>query len=145
MGTSLIIRDRALYVRDKGIQNELILQERHHDLGGTDYIDIRQLSPQEAVDMVASGKASWLFGKPSWIDDAITLLPEPTKPIEPAIRIWSNERGGWWKPGGYGYTTDIGQAGTFTQEKAVEIIRQSRVGWDGQGTPPETIMIEIKV
>lgn len=145
MGISLIIRERHFYAQNKGIRKELILQERHHDIGGTDYVDIRQLSPQEAVNMIASGEASWLFGKPDWVDEAIASLPEPTKLIEPAIRIWSNEHEGWWKPGGWGYTKDIEQAGTFTQEKAIEIIRQSRIGWDGQGTPPETIMIEIKV
>ena len=33
--------------------------------------------------------------------------------------VWSYEHRAWWKPGDMGYTTDIKQAGRFTQAEAV--------------------------
>ena len=39
--------------------------------------------------------------------------------------IWSNEHGGWWGPGGYGYKKTLAGAGTFTRERAIEICRDA--------------------
>lgn len=35
--------------------------------------------------------------------------------------VWSNEHGAWWKPDHCGYTSDIGEAGRYTQQEAREI------------------------
>lgn len=35
--------------------------------------------------------------------------------------VWSEEHGGWWKAGGYGYTRSLREAGRFTGKNAKEI------------------------
>jgi hypothetical protein len=39
--------------------------------------------------------------------------------------VWSNEHGGWWKPGGYGYDPGLRSAGRFTRAQAIEICRNA--------------------
>jgi hypothetical protein len=35
--------------------------------------------------------------------------------------IWSEEHGGWWAPGGYGYTRSLRAAGRYSKEEACSI------------------------
>jgi hypothetical protein len=39
--------------------------------------------------------------------------------------IWSNEHGGWWMHGGYGYSTGLRGAGHFSREEAMKICRNA--------------------
>lgn len=39
--------------------------------------------------------------------------------------IWSQKHSAWWKPGGFGYTGDIDQAGRFSEADAVPIVVRS--------------------
>jgi hypothetical protein len=39
--------------------------------------------------------------------------------------IWSNEHGGWWKPGCHGYTKGLTEAGRFSRGQALGICRDS--------------------
>jgi hypothetical protein len=49
--------------------------------------------------------------------------------MEPTFLVWSNEHGGWWRKGGYGYTLDLAVAGRYSQEAADGIVdRASRGG-----------------
>lgn len=52
-------------------------------------------------------------------------LPQP----EAAVwLIWSNEHGGWWKPGRWGYTPRIGEAGRYARSAADEVCRSANFG-----------------
>jgi hypothetical protein len=35
--------------------------------------------------------------------------------------IWSEEHGGWWAPGKWGYTRSLAAAGRYSQEEALAI------------------------
>ena len=39
--------------------------------------------------------------------------------------LWSFKHSAWWKPGDWGYTEDIGQAGRYGRNEAVERVVQS--------------------
>jgi hypothetical protein len=39
--------------------------------------------------------------------------------------VWSNEHRGWWKPGGYGYSTGLRGAGHFSRDQAIAIRKQA--------------------
>jgi len=39
--------------------------------------------------------------------------------------IWSNEHRAWWRPGGYGYTAVLLEAGRYSREKALHICRDA--------------------
>jgi len=51
--------------------------------------------------------------------------------------VWSNEHVGWWKPGGYGYSTALEDAGHFTRERAIDISRRAIPGSSSLGMLPE--------
>lgn len=52
--------------------------------------------------------------------------------------IWSNEHRGWWKPGGYGYTTLTQRAGVYGAAEATEIVRQANIV---PRDPPNEVMV----
>lgn len=52
--------------------------------------------------------------------------------------VWSNEHRGWWKPGGWGYTTSTAQAGRFTEEQAQVICSNANIV---PRDPPNEIMV----
>ncbi len=56
--------------------------------------------------------------------------------------IWSNKHDLWWMPHGTNYTPDIAQAGRYTFDQAVKIVKKSCTGWDYQRTslPPTTMV-----
>jgi hypothetical protein len=56
--------------------------------------------------------------------------------------IWSIEHNAWWKPNGYGYTTDINQAGIYNQEEAYKIIHAANICCTNN--PKETLVPYIK-
>lgn len=39
--------------------------------------------------------------------------------------LWSNKHNAWWKPGGWGYTEDIAEAGRFAEPDAVFNVKNS--------------------
>jgi hypothetical protein len=39
--------------------------------------------------------------------------------------VWSNEHGGWWKAGGWGYDPGLKSAGRFTRAQAIKICRDA--------------------
>jgi hypothetical protein len=39
--------------------------------------------------------------------------------------IWSNEHRGWWRPGGWGYTPGLNQAGRFSRAQAIDICKRA--------------------
>jgi hypothetical protein len=39
--------------------------------------------------------------------------------------VWSNEHGGWWKAGGWGYSTGLNEAGHFSRDQAIRICRNA--------------------
>lgn len=45
-----------------------------------------------------------------------------------AYLIWSNEHNAWWKYNGRGYTTDLGDAGLYEEDEAMEILTASATG-----------------
>lgn len=49
------------------------------------------------------------------------MIPAPEIPW----LVWSNEHGKWWKPGGRGYTSTIGEAGRYTRAAADRIVADS--------------------
>jgi hypothetical protein len=60
-----------------------------------------------------------------------------------AYLIWSHQHGGWWRPGGFGYTPHVGDAGRFDRERALEICRAALPGQYKPGGPfPELPVLE---
>ena len=54
------------------------------------------------------------------------MVPQMTS--EPrAYVIWSFEHDAWWRPGGWGYTRDLAEAGHFTEADADQIIADANV------------------
>ena len=56
--------------------------------------------------------------------------------------IWSNEHGGWWRPAEIGYTTELGEAGRYTEERADDIV--SEAGDGPSGEPNEVMVVAPK-
>jgi hypothetical protein len=54
-------------------------------------------------------------------------------------KIWSNEHGGWWRPGGIGYTPDEDLAGVFHSNTALGVLIQSSLG-SSPGEPKEVLV-----
>lgn len=44
--------------------------------------------------------------------------------------VWSIEHDRWWKPGAYGYTDNIKEAGLYTFEQALDICRKANFAPD---------------
>jgi hypothetical protein len=42
--------------------------------------------------------------------------------------IWSIEHSGWWKPKRLGYTQHISDAGTYSYEEALKIVKDANIG-----------------
>ena len=57
--------------------------------------------------------------------------------------IWSNQHGGWWAPGGRGYTLDIGAAGRFTKDLATREVEGAGAYGPhaSDGVPDEVMML----
>jgi hypothetical protein len=41
--------------------------------------------------------------------------------------IWSFEHDAWWRPGSWGYTTELEDAGHFTQAEAEKIVTDANI------------------
>jgi len=39
--------------------------------------------------------------------------------------IWSIEHGGWWRPGGYGYTLNVAEAGRYAFPETLTILARA--------------------
>jgi hypothetical protein len=45
--------------------------------------------------------------------------------MEDPYLVWSNEHRGWWRPGGWGYTPGLKQAGRFSRAQAIDICKRA--------------------
>lgn len=54
--------------------------------------------------------------------------------------IWSLEHNGWWKPNHIGYTPHKSQAGTYTYEEALKIVKNANIG---EHDTPNEAMIKL--
>lgn len=56
--------------------------------------------------------------------------------------IWSNKHSLWWLPNSSGYTENFNNAGRYTFDQAVAIVKKSSNGWNHQQTslPPTTMV-----
>lgn len=59
---------------------------------------------------------------------------------DPNVRwlVWSNERGMWWRPGGWGYTTLTHKAALFTEAEARAICERANIA--AEPDKPEEVM-----
>lgn len=48
----------------------------------------------------------------------------PQSETEKQYLVWSEEHGGWWRPGSLGYTRSIKEAGRYSFKRAFEIEAQ---------------------
>ena len=46
---------------------------------------------------------------------------------DPVYLIWCVERSQWWKPNGCGYTSDINEAGRYSELRAYRILKQANI------------------
>ena len=69
-------------------------------------------------------------------------MPPPPKQRDDAgvFLIWSIEHTAWWRPHALGYTTDIFQAGLYSRDVAVGIVRLATRDW---GRPPNEIAVPL--
>jgi hypothetical protein len=56
--------------------------------------------------------------------------------------IWSIEHTAWWAPAERGYTKDRTEAGCYTYEQALAILRGANMGLDPED-PPSEAMVKI--
>ncbi len=54
--------------------------------------------------------------------------------------IWSHEHAGFWGPRQHGYYKDALDAGLYDLDTAAQICQQAARGWNGVGSPPETMI-----
>lgn len=57
--------------------------------------------------------------------------------------IWSIEHNGWWKPNSHGYTGSIDEAGRYTYEEALQIVKDANSYL--RHTPNEAMLPEPKL
>lgn len=69
----------------------------------------------EAKNSMKAGVRLALYTKMNSFPNKATANEWPQNEV---VRIWSGERGAWWRRGGHGYTDDIEQAGVFTFSEA---------------------------
>ena len=75
---------------------------------------VSPLEASVAAAIAAGGSAHPAHAEPV---EAEPVEGEP----EHAWLIWSNEHGAWWKPGEWGYTRLIEEAGRYTERRARQI------------------------
>jgi hypothetical protein len=54
-------------------------------------------------------------------------------------KIWSIEHQGWWRPNHQGYTKEIKEAGRYSTNEAVSIVRSANIG--DKNTPNEAMIL----
>jgi len=54
--------------------------------------------------------------------------------------IWSNDHHAYWKPGGYGYTYSLDEAGRYTLSAAIELCKSANTVLSDKEEPHETMM-----
>lgn len=57
----------------------------------------------------------------------------------PTYLLWSNEHGGWWKAGGWGYTLDHRDAARYGRAQAVSVVYEAGAYGPYLGVPNETM------
>jgi hypothetical protein len=56
--------------------------------------------------------------------------------------IRSHQHNAWWKPGGWGYTTSLFEAGRFSEDTASDLLRWDQFReWQADGKPNEVIIL----
>jgi hypothetical protein len=74
------------------------------------------------------------------------LAPEPTLGTGGDYLIWSNEHGGWWGPGGWGYVLDWHHAGRYTRVDALTICHKAlRGSIDGIPNELPVLFVDVEV
>jgi len=64
--------------------------------------------------------------------------PTGIKDVWSPYLIWSHEHGAWWGPGGFGYTSNMDEAGRYSREEAIRICRKAIPGTAAElGALPE--------
>lgn len=77
---------------------------------------------------------------------ALDATGHPSKWDDTALNhwwlIWSNKHSLWWLPNSSGYTENFNNAGRYTFDQAVAIVKKSSNGWNYQQTslPPTTMV-----
>ena len=61
--------------------------------------------------------------------------------MERECYIWCFERGMWWKPYSNGYTFHIKEAGKYSYEEAVEIVKQANSHRSNKDLSEEAIVV----
>lgn len=88
------------------------------------------------ADFVALGEGETLSDA---VDDM--LVNHKLKKLHPApanYLIWSNEHCGWWGRNRSGYVSRVWQAGLYTRDEAIEIVRSAtQMQWETGETPHE--------
>ena len=59
--------------------------------------------------------------------------------------IWSTVHQAWWREKSAGYTTEISEAGRYTNDKALSICASARDGWLSHRIPTEIPVREFDV
>lgn len=85
-------------------------------------------------------------------ETAKALVPEGytdelADPKHPAVNptrwlIWSNEHGRWWAKHERGYTVERSRAGSFSIERAVEIVQKANQYCEPDGQPNEAMILD---
>lgn len=44
--------------------------------------------------------------------------------------IWSNEHNSWWMPNMCGYTKDVGKAGVYSRQEALDVCNGANYSWN---------------
>ena len=52
--------------------------------------------------------------------------------------IWCYERGMWWKPNSNGYTTNLHEAGRYSEEEATQIVNNANIIRREEALVPES-------
>ena len=73
------------------------------------------------------------------VDNAVQA--EKSKQADSRWLIWSNEHRAWWKAGHHGYTTSKLEAGKYTQQEAVNIVRQANFYLKDDDIPNEAMIL----
>lgn len=56
--------------------------------------------------------------------------------------VWSIEHGMWWLPNWRGYTENRAEAGRYTYEEALKIVKQANIG--DYDTPNEAMILDTE-
>lgn len=59
------------------------------------------------------------------------------------VLIWSIEHTAWWRPGAWGYTKSLSQAGRYTLEEGRQILKDANIVRVNECLIPLSCLVEI--